>query len=221
MPRLASALPFALVLAAAAPALAQPVAPFESPPGEAAPAVIVAAAPELPRWSIGLDLSSISLADKNTPDAPSPWGGGGLRIGFRLFPHWELGLDLTGATEKLADGSDGRRLSMPMLVAKWHPAPYARWDFYALAGAGAASIYDAGEANPKADRASAALGVGVERRFGHLGISAELRAIGISPVNADAQPQAMPLVSTTTTAPTPADSGYGGGAFTIGAAYEF
>ena len=215
MLRLASA---AFVLAAAAPAFAQPVA--YGPPGEAAPAVIVAAAPELPRWSVGLDLSSISLADKNTPDQKTEWGGGGLQIGFRLFPHWELGLDLTGATEKRADGGDGRRLMLPMLTAKWHPAPYARWDFYVLGGVGGAAIYDASVKDPRSDRASAALGVGIERRFGHLGVAAELRAIGVSPVNADAQPQAMPLVSTTTM-PTPADNGYGGGSFSVGVAYEF
>jgi outer membrane protein with beta-barrel domain len=211
MLRLAS---FALVLFAAAPAFAQ-----SGPPGEATPVVVAAAAPELPRWSIGLDLSSISLGDKSSPDAKSQWGGGGIQIGYRLFPRWELGLDLTGATEKLADGSDGRRLSLPMLTAKWHPSPYARWDFYALAGLGAAAIFDANDTNPKADRASAALGVGVERRFGHLGISAELRAIGISPVNADDRPQAMPLASTTTTSPI--DQGYGGGSFALAAAYEF
>ncbi len=218
MPRLASAASLTLVLAAAAPAFAQPVA--YGPPGEAAPAVIVAAAPELPRWSVGLDLSSISLADKNTPDQKTEWGGGGLQLGFRLFPHWELGVDLTGATEKRADGNDGRRLMLPMLTAKWHPAPYARWDFYVLGGVGGAAIYDASEKDPKSDRASAALGVGVERRFGHLGISAELRALGVSPVKSDSQ--AMPLVSTTTTTPPPAaDNGYAGGAFSVGVSYDF
>ena len=92
-----------------------------------------------------------------------------------------------------------------------------------LGGLGGAAIYDASVKDPKSDRASAALGIGVERRFGHLGISAELRAIGVSPVNADAQQsQAMPLVSSTTTTPPPAaDNGYGGGAFSVGVSYDF
>jgi hypothetical protein len=96
------------------------------------------------------------------------------------------------------------------------------WDFYVLGGVGGAAIYDASEQHPKSDRASGALGIGLERRFGHIAISAELRAIGVSPVNSDSQSQAMPLVSTTTTTPpATADNGYAGGSFAIGAAYEF
>ena len=228
MPRLAFAAPFALALTAAASAHAQPAF---APPGECdcpAPAAVVAAAPmpELPRWSIGLALTSTSLADKNTPDQPSEWGGGEWRLGFRVFPHWELGLELGGAVEKLAGDQDGRKLGMSLLTVKWHPAPYARWDFYAIAGAGAAAITEANasDPNPKADRGAGMLGIGLERRWGHIGVSAELRGLGISPVDPSANdPQATPLVAgSTTTTPTPAaDNGLGGGSFSLAASYEF
>ena len=232
MSRLTFALPLAFSFAAAgaAPAFAQPAA--DGPPGYCdcpAPAMVAAAAPELPHWAIALHLGSATISPTDTPDQKSEWGGGGLELRYRLAPRWELGLAVDGGREQLADGSQGdRTLERTTLSARFHPRPYATWDFYGIAGVGSAAIGTVDQPPPPdAHRGLGTLGLGVERRFGHIGIAAELSMLGIGAPKAQETPVAMPVAASApgaTTAPpamTTADNGYGGGSFTLAASYAF
>jgi hypothetical protein len=224
----------AFAFAFAGAAAAQP-APDAGPPGvcecAAPPPTVVAAAPapELPRWSVGLDLAGITLHPKDVADDQSHWGGGGLEVRFRPWPHWELGLGFDGAREQLADGTPGdRELRLATLSARYHLSPYARWDFYLLAGAGSAAIVPAGTTGDLpagTSRGQGELGVGVERRFGHLGVAAELRVIGISPPDGaggqTTTAAAGAPMEVTPPPPTMTDSGLDGGMFRISAGYSF
>jgi hypothetical protein len=222
MTRLAYAAPFALLLAASA-AHAQPVL-ADAAPGmcECGAAPVVAyVLPALPRWSVGLRMTASETVDKDTNDK-TDWGGGGIDAYYRIAPRWELGLEFDGARQQLPDGGGpgDQRLDMALVTARFHPWPYAVWDVYGIAGIGGASIASVDTTNPKADRGAGALGFGVERRFGHLAVSLELRSIGVSSVK---QAAAQPDVMTTTTAP-PAASPAGdlnGGSFSLAASYEF
>jgi hypothetical protein len=234
MPRLAYATSFASILLAASSAHAQPAPVLEDAPpgmcdcgGPSATPVVVAVLPALPRWSIGLRMSGTTTIDKDTNDK-TDWSGGGFDAYYRIAPRWELGLEGDAARQQLPDGGGpgDQKLSMGLVMARFHPWPHAVWDLYGVAGLGAASLstVDAADPNPKADRGVGALGVGVTRRFGHLAISAELRSIGISPVRQQpaAQPEAA-VMTTTTMSPAPAagDSGFNGGSFSLAASYEF
>jgi hypothetical protein len=224
MPRLAFAAPLALALAASS-AHAQPAPAFDDPPPGmcacgGAPVVAVVL-PALPRWSVGLRMTGTTTVDKDTNDK-TDWGGGGLDAYYRIAPRWELGLEFDGARQQLPDGAGpgDQRLDMALVTARFHPWPYAVWDVYGIAGIGGASIANVDATQAKADRGAGALGVGVERRFGHLAVSLEVRSIGISSVRqSDAQPEVM---TTTTMAPAPAAAGdLNGGSFSLAASYEF
>ena len=230
-----AAAPLAVALAAA-PAAADPAFdPGSGPPGACDCAVPVAAptpppAPALPRWAIGLRLESTTLTPKDGgSDAKTQWGGGGLELRYRIAPRWELAASADGGREQLADGSQGDRvLVVDTLSARFHPRPYARWDLYAIAGVGVAQIQVTG-AQPSAGdvRGEGELGVGLERRFGHLGVAAELRAMGIAApkATADAAPAMTTTGATSGGTPPPAagaaDGSLDGGVLTISAAYHF
>ena len=219
----------ATILLAASSAHAQPAPALEdAPPGMCACAgpapAVIAVLPALPRWSVGLRMTGTSTVDKNT-GAQTDWSGGGVDLYYRIAPRWEIGLEGDGAREQLPDhgGPGDHTLGMGLVTARFHPWPTAVWDLYGVAGFGAASIADVGATDAKADRGVGALGVGVERRFGHLAVSLELRSIGISSVRQpDAQPEAAVMTTTTTPpSPAPVDSGLNGGSFSLAASYEF
>jgi len=229
------AAPLAAVSLAAAPAAAQPSSPAFAPPGACGcetPAPAAAAAPELPRWAIGLRLTSLAVHPKDAgADSQTRFGGGGIELRYRLAPAWELAAAAEGGREQLADGTQGDlAIAFDTLTVRYHPWPYAGWDLYGIAGVGAAAIRPA-DAQASSDdvRGAGELGVGVEHRFGHLGIGAELRAIGLAApkaTTASGGGATMPPVSTTGTPPPPvpagpADASLSGGALTLSAAYHF
>ena len=155
----------------------------EVPPAPAAP-VVVAEDP-LPRWGVGLRASSMALAPESTPDAETQYGGGGFQVRYRVRPRWGVELAMDHFREQLENGEEGtRQLSSVTLSASYHFRPYARWDWYVLAGFGGTADGDpdiSDEQREASKMGHAVLGVGVERRFRHLALGAELRAIGMSP----------------------------------------
>jgi hypothetical protein len=225
-PLVALALPAAAQPAAYAPpgmcACPVPAAPMAAEPMAAAQV----APPSLPDWAIGLRLTSIGVhpADSSRDDDQTSYGGGGLEVRYRLAPRWELGLTLESAREVLDSGEAGdHELRLSMLQARFHLDPYARWDIYFTAGLGTAAIVaaDQDETPKDAIRGAASLGAGIERRFGHFGIAAELRALSIAP--SDHGDDAAPLMTKSVATPVVSadDPGAVGGTFTIAGSYEF
>lgn len=189
-------------LLAPAPAAAQ--APgdcaCEAPPAP----VVVAAAPAPPRWGLGLRMTSVGLHPDGDADAHTDYAGGGLQLRWRVRPRWELELTSESMREQLPDGAGegDRMLGMVTLAARFHPRPWARWDWYALAGVGVTSeVEDPSSATPERRQAPhVVLGGGVERRFGRIGLGAELRAVGVAPweegEDASSDPRTMATVPT-------------------------
>jgi hypothetical protein len=209
---------------------ASPAAAQEGPPGACACAVpaapvAVVAEPELARWGIGLRLSSLALAPEGAPDAESHYGGGGLQLRYRLRPRWQLELSVENLREQHEDGTEGERyLSSVTLAAQYHFNPYARWDWYVLAGIGGT-----GDGHPDAtdeqreasQMGHVAVGAGVERRFRRFGIAAELRAIGMAPPEDEDEPRAVPTAPAMTVPGAQAGERVSGGQFSIAATYYF
>lgn len=212
--------------AAAATAAAQ-----GGPPGTCACAAPIApgvAAADLPRWGVGLRMTSLTLAPEGTPDAETEYGGAGLQVRYRVAPRWQLELSFDHLREHRADGTDGdRQLKSGTLAALYHLQPHARWDWYVLAGVGATGD---GRPDRSADQRHASqashghLGAGVERRFRRFGIAAELRAVGIAPPDAGHGDKAAPTpTDPSTTIPTQEieRQGQSGGQLSVAATYYF
>lgn len=192
-----------------------------------APVAVVEAPPALPKWGIGLRVTSMTLAPESNPEAETEYGGGGLQVRYRLAPRWQLELALDHVTERLEDGQMGtRQLQSATLAAQYHFRPYARWDWYALVGIGGTANGDPEISDEEREASSVGhvhLGVGVERRFRHLAIGAELRAVGIGPREDEDVPQTEPVRPTGMTVPTAEidAEGSSGGQLTIAATYYF
>jgi len=173
-----------LIVLAASTAYAQ--APGDVPPQPAQrsqqrPAAPAAApAPSAPgvmddRWAVAFALASEGFTPKVSGSSNVQFAGIELSGRFRITPAIEVAASL------LAGGSKGD-LSTGGVFAdfRYRFFPESAWNLYVLAGLGAVS---AGSKNgsdaEKRGRGALRLGVGGERRFGHLAVYAELCAIGV------------------------------------------
>jgi len=192
--------------------LSAPAFADAGPPGACECAAPVAPAPSLPRFGVGLHATSLSTRPAgDTAVDPIERGGGGLQLRYRVAPRWELGLALDHLEAK---DQSAPALDLATLDLRFHLAPYRRWDGYLLAGIGSAA--DPAQDGVKPD-GQAELGAGIERRFHHLALSAELRAIRIVPHHDGA---AARMEVATPTPPADPTRTVGGG-LTLAATYYF
>ncbi len=180
------------------------------------------------RWGIGLRATSLALHPDGDPDARSEYAGGGLQLRWRLSARWELEGLVEGLREQLGDGVEGdRQLNAVTLAARYHLRPYSRWDWYLLAGLGATTETTVDGPSPAVlgESGHVHLGAGVERRFGHFGIAAELRMVGMGPTeatdDAPAEPMRGAAVPPDAMSGADAGEGRGGGQLTLAATYHF
>jgi hypothetical protein len=176
-----SALP---LVAIALPAAAQPVAP---PPGayvQPAPTYVGAYAYAAPapaplpptRWTIGARFTGTALLPAGEAFHQSEFTGAGLAVGYHLSPALELSGELELANNAVQDGGKAQALTTMTLTARYHLAPFATIDPYLIGGLGGATL----TIPEPSRRAIATIGVGVEKRIGAFGVSAELRALSYS-----------------------------------------
>lgn len=202
---LASLLPVSALAFAGLAALANPAAAQSGPPGQCActpppgamgpmaapgPQGWEGAAPapepwEAQRFGIGLRLGGISLEDRvgNGSEEKQEFSAGGLTLRYRASRRIELELAFDHGQQQLEDGTttdlELATFTASMLI---HMRPQAEWDWYLLGGIGGNDRRYKGDSDEYADqRAHLALGAGVERRFEHLVLGLEVRALAIGP----------------------------------------
>jgi hypothetical protein len=232
-----------LVAAASSPALAQ--APGDVQPGAPAPvtpvAPVVACACGAPdfvpvmadRWSVGFAVGGLGLTPKGSSTA-TQFGIGELAFRYRLGLHLELQAAVGGGSEsQQQDGTSGDlAVSEAVLSARWHFRAQRRWNWYVDAGLGALTVADKDATSAQRSDASRGLfelGIGVERRFRHFALAAELHAIGVGAAKQSSATTAMPATSTSTStmaappssAISNADPSASGAELTFGASYYF
>jgi hypothetical protein len=184
------------------------------------------------RWAVGLSLGSMSLAPDGQPDDKTAFAIGELALRFRATRHLELELAAGGGRERTADDQDGDlAISAVVLAARWRFLPEHAWNWYVMGGLGGAAVtrHDAtDQQRSDATQPLAMLGVGVERRFGHFALQAELRAIGMGnkdrgdpPMARDAESRLAAEMTTTETPPIAVDQKRAGGSLSIGLSYYF
>lgn len=178
---------------------AQPVAP-------AAPSVMD------DRWSASLGLMSEGLTPKSS-GSNTQFGGVELAGHYRFTPALQLGLSFLGA------GSAGNLSTVGIFIdMHYRFFPDNPWNLYALGSLGVAGAAD-NHANTNEQKARGALrlGLGGERRFGHVGIDAELFLVH---VGANTVPPTPRSTSSATAQKLERDA-LNGGALVVGATFYF
>ena len=182
------------------------------------------------RWAVGLSIGSFSVAPDSSPDQKAQFDGGELALRFRATPHLELELAVGGGNQKLSDGTQGdTQLSMAAIALRYRFAIESDWNWWIMGGLGEAVIDGSQASSMQIDadtRGLGELGIGLEHRWDHFALQAELKAVGMgqpkggtaksAPVPVDASGAPVGGASTTTQQDT-----LSGGSLTIGASYYF
>lgn len=200
--------------------LAHAQAPGEVPV-QAPPEMVLQPAPSVMdnRWAIGFSFGSMSLVPEHS-DADTAFGIGELAVRFRATPHLELALSAGGGRDH-HDGMEGDlEVTQVAFAARYRFMPEAAWNWYAMAGIGAAAVTWRDASDEERDDAThpmIQLGLGLERRFEHFALQAEARIVGIGSREKD---DAMPANVDDPTTLDPRQR-LSGGALTVGASYYF
>ena len=187
------------------------------------------------RFAVGLSIGSFTLAPQDSPDAKDQFAVGQLSLRYRATYHLELELALGGGQEKLMDGTDGdREVQMAAIGMRYRFAAAQNWNWWIMGAIGEVSIaskYAADTERQDQQRPMAELGIGLERRFNHFALQAELRAAGTGETRAEHDNPPMVGIDDggmggAVKGPSPSDPAapkdqLSGGTFTIGASYYF
>jgi len=204
--------------------VAPPIAPAPAPMCECG-LVRVAREPLMAnRWSVGLSGGGMGLKADGSTHTTS-FGVGELAVRFRATPHLELEVTAGGGREQLDNGMEGD-LEVAMFAGslRYHINPYDQWNWFVMGGVGAAAVtfHDVSDQERKdATHPMGMLGVGVERRFNHFALQAELRAIGIADKKTDREMSAVALPGGGEPTTNAANMKQSGGELTIGGSWYF
>lgn len=203
--------------------VAPPAAPAAAPapPAPAAPAEVICRESVMAdRWSVGFSLGSMSLAPDSAPELETQFAIGELALRFRATRRFELELSAGGGREQIGDRQGDLEVTAAALAGRFRFRPEAAWNWFVMAGFGGAAItrHDAtDQEREEAFQPLGMLGVGIERRFRHLALQAEARAIGIgerTEVETDDGTAEMSTVAQP-------EQTQAGGALTLGLSYYF
>jgi hypothetical protein len=144
------------------------------------------------RWGVGLRAASQGL-ENDSDDDRLRMGGGGLHVRWRFATKWSVELSMEGLRADLYDGAYQRELDNSTVTFGYHFTPYSRWDLAILAGLGGTddtATYrraDGTMAEEVASEVNFVLGFTAERRWTHLGIGLDLRAVGYARTDEEEQ----------------------------------
>lgn len=208
---------------------AAPYAPYAgqayAAPGATVPYYVVDAVAEpweRHRFGLGLRLGGTSVSTDYSEE-PEDYSTVGLTARYRLSRRWELELAVDHGQQDLGDGTMGpAELSAGTLSALLHLRPQARWDWYLLAGVGGSERRPYADSDWAEERSHLAFGIGLERRFEHLVIGAELRALAQQTTTEEPDVRPLPAAEAAhDPSADPQHMGAGGAQATLHAAWYF
>ncbi len=148
-------------------------------------------------WAVGVRASAEHVAaSDDSGDEGVGMGGGGLLVRWRFWPHWGVEAALESCRGTRADGAYERRSDALVLTAALHLTPGSAWDWYLFLGVGGATDHvtlrgaDGVTVAQDFKESLVRIGVGLERRWEHIGLGAEVAGIGMA---RDDKDQAQPL----------------------------
>jgi hypothetical protein len=187
---------------------------YAQAPGEMPSQPVPQSAPTVmnDRWAISLGLMSEGLTPKSS-GSNVQFGGIDVAGHYRFTPALELGLSF------LAAGSAGNLAAAGLAIdMHYRFFPENPWNFYALGALGVTSAGDQHANNDeKKGRGTLHLGLGGERRFGHIGVGAQLFLIHVG----DNTVPALPRSTSSATAQKLERDALNGGALVVGGTIYF
>lgn len=183
------------------------------------------------RFSIGLNVGGMGVSAKDDVDGePTNFNVAELSLAYRITPHFDLQLLLSGGRQSLEDGTEGDlAMGGGTLAARYRFRAERSWNWWLMAGVGATVIEhheSTKEQRDAAQRGHFAFGIGLEKRFRHLALNAEIRGVGMSERSDAMDPQpgrpgGGDLPPTIVNRDVRTASEVSGGQFTIGASFYF
>ncbi|MBA3499076.1 MAG: hypothetical protein M4D80_12055 [Myxococcota bacterium] len=211
-------------------ALAQaPGSYYAQPPGETAPVapvVVVQPArqiePMADRFAVNLNLGGFSVAPEDAPEgSETNFSLAELQLRFRATRRLEILLAFAGGRQQLDNEEEGDlAMDQVTLGLRFNFRPAHHWNWYLMAGFGSTLIapHDTPEEfREDMRRGHAVFGIGLEHRWQHFALSAELRGVAVE--KKEDMYETLPVDG----APATLMDGreLGGGQFTIGGSYYF
>ncbi len=220
-------LPLLLATTAYAQAPGEMTPMYAQPPPAAPPPVSNEWSVMASRLSVGLSVGQTTVTDQS--QTKTDFAIGELALRYRLRPEWEAELTLGGGNEKLADGKDGdRQLTAVTIGLRYRFRPADQLNWFLLAGVGGSAIASKTATSDQQDAATRPhlqFGGGVEYRFTHFALQAELRITAMGQTKAESDMSTQPVLTNgaavDTTSTTGTQDTLTAGQVTIGASYYF
>jgi hypothetical protein len=201
---------------------------YAQPPGETAPIapVVVQPArqiePMADRFAINVNVGGFSVAPEDAPEgSETNFSLAELQLRFRATRRLEILLAFAGGRQQLDNEEEGElAMDQVTLGLRFNFRPAHHWNWYLMAGFGSTLIapHDTPEEfREDMRRGHAVFGIGLEHRWQHFALSAELRGVAVE--EKEDMYETLPVDG----APATLMDGreLGGGQFTIGGSYYF
>jgi hypothetical protein len=144
--------------------------------------------PMADRFAVGLQLGGMGIKPHDAPDGTeTKFNTAELNIRFRATPRLEIFLAFAGGRETLEDENGDQMdgdlaMDQVTLGARFNFRPWHHWNWYLMAGFGSTLIapHDTPqEARDDLRRPHGMFGIGLEHRWQHFALQAELRGIHV------------------------------------------
>ena len=216
------------------PTLAFAQAPGESyyaqPPSQVQPVVVAPPVhqvePMADRFAVNVNVGGFSVAPEDAPEgSETNFSLAELQLRFRATRRLEILLAFAGGRQQLEDDQEGDlAMDQVTLGLRFNFRPEHHWNWYLMAGFGSTLIAPKDtpeEARKDMRRGHGVFGIGLEHRWQHFALSAELRGIAVE--EREDVYSTQPVLDGPRGEPATLMDGreLGGGPFTIGGSYYF
>ena len=204
---------------------------YAQAPGQAAPApapIVVAPAPAVDamasRFGVGVSVGGMGISPKedHMDGNETHFNVAELQLRFRATRRLEILLAFSGGREHIDETDMDGDLAMDQVTLglRFNFRPQHHWNWYLMAGFGSTLIAPHDTPEDQRDdlrRGHGVFGIGLEHRWQHFALQAELRGVAVEKADMDQILPARPDGSSMLTD----GRELGGGMFTLGANYYF
>ncbi len=175
------------------------------------------------RWAVGLSFGTLGIAPDSSPNSTANFDIGELSLRFRVTPHLELEGSVGGGHLTYGDYTQSTtKLQTAALSLRYRFAIEHNWNWWLMGGFGVASISDDHATQDQTDQATRALGqfgLGLEHRWNHFALQAELKGVAMGETKAEKDGSVV--YPQGTVGRTSSGDTLSGGVFTLGGSYYF
>ena len=142
------------------------------------------------RWSVGLGIGGLSLSPHQSEES-TDFNLGMIAVRWRPWGHLEAELAFSGGSESGDEYYDApSEFSQAVFALRYRFNPLSKWNFWAMAGMGTMTVKKQYE-DQGPSQSTLQFGGGLERRWTRFALQAELRIVGVAPVDQGDAPSVM------------------------------